>query len=124
MTEIAVAALPRRTAWGAETRATLSLAWPLVLTNVAQIAIGTTDVAMMGWLGPDALAAGALAINVNYAFLIFAMGVVGATAPMIASQNSFETAAARSNTDGYQHDDTSSDRDPDQRVAVLRSQAG
>jgi len=47
-----------------------------------------------------------------------------ATAPMIASQNSFETAAARSNTDGYQHDDTSSDRDPDQRVAVLRGQAG
>lgn len=47
-----------------------------------------------------------------------------ATAPMITSQNSFETAAARSNIDGYQHDDTSSDRDPDQRVAVLRSQTG
>ncbi|QSY97842.1 Nit6803 family nitriliase (plasmid) [Rhizobium bangladeshense] len=46
------------------------------------------------------------------------------TAPMVTSQNSFETAAARSNADGYQHDDTSSDRDPDQRVAVLRSQAG
>ena len=46
-----------------------------------------------------------------------------ATAPMVASQNSFETAPARSNTDGY-HDDASSDRDPDQRVAVLRSQAG
>ncbi|MBY3591358.1 Nit6803 family nitriliase [Rhizobium bangladeshense] len=47
-----------------------------------------------------------------------------ATAPMVTSQNSFETAAARSNTDGYQHDDASSDRDPDQRVAILRSQAG
>ncbi|MBP1842992.1 aliphatic nitrilase [Rhizobium petrolearium] len=46
-----------------------------------------------------------------------------AAAPMVASQNSFETAPVRSSTDGH-HDDASSDRDPDQRVAVLRSQAG
>ncbi|WP_368518017.1 nitrilase-related carbon-nitrogen hydrolase, partial [Rhizobium sp.] len=49
-----------------------------------------------------------------------------ATAPMVASLTSFETALAsteRSNSDGH-FDNTSSDRDSDQRVAVLRSQAG
>ena len=41
-----------RGAWSAEFRATLALAWPLVLTNLSQIALATTDVIMMGWLGP------------------------------------------------------------------------
>ncbi len=73
-----------RGAWGAEISATLALAWPIVLTNVAQVGLATTDVVMMGWLGPDALAAGALAVNLNFAFLIFAIGVVTATAPLMA----------------------------------------
>ena len=47
-------------------RATLSLTWPLVLTNLAQ-ALGTTDVIMMGRLGPAALAAGALGTNLYFA---------------------------------------------------------
>ena len=62
----------------------LSLAWPLVLTNLSQIALATTDVIMMGWLGPEALAAGALGANLNFAFLIFGIGLVTATAPMMA----------------------------------------
>jgi MATE family multidrug resistance protein len=73
-----------RGAWGADISATLALAWPIVLTNVAQVGLATTDVVMMGWLGPEALAAGALAVNLNFAFLIFAIGVVTATAPLIA----------------------------------------
>ena len=73
-----------RGAWGAEIFATLALAWPIVLTNVAQVGLATTDVVMMGWLGPDALAAGALAVNLNFAFLIFAIGLVTATAPLMA----------------------------------------
>ncbi len=77
-------AQPSRGAWGAEISATLALAWPIVLTNVAQTGLATTDVVMMGWLGPDALAAGALAVNLNFAFLIFAIGVVTATAPLMA----------------------------------------
>lgn len=71
-------------AWGAEFRAMLSLAWPLVLTNLSQIALATTDVIMMGWLGPKALAAGALGVNLNFAFLIFGIGLVTATAPLMA----------------------------------------
>jgi MATE family multidrug resistance protein len=71
-------------AWGAEFRAMLSLAWPLVLTNLSQIALATTDVIMMGWIGPQALAAGALGVSLNFAFLIFGIGLVTATAPLMA----------------------------------------
>ena len=42
--------------WRAEARATLALAWPLILTNVAMSLIGATDVVMVGWLGPQQLA--------------------------------------------------------------------
>lgn len=84
MTDMAIKTPSSRGAWGAEISATLALAWPIVLTNVAQVGLATTDVVMMGWLGPDALAAGALAVNLNFAFLIFAIGVVTATAPLIA----------------------------------------
>ena len=84
MTDIAEQRFASRSAWGAEVRATLALAWPLILINLSNIALGTTDVIMMGWLGPDALAAGALATNLNFAFLIFGIGLVTATSPLIA----------------------------------------
>ncbi|WNJ89050.1 MATE family efflux transporter [Bosea sp. 685] len=79
-------ALPfRQTApWLNETRAMLALSWPLVLTNVAQTAMTATDVMMMGHLGPDALAAGALGSNLYMAVLIFGIGVMAAVSPMIS----------------------------------------
>ncbi len=70
--------------WPVEMRATMKLAWPLVLTNVSQMALHTTDVILMGWLGPGALASGALGTSLNFAFLIFGIGLVTATSPMIA----------------------------------------
>jgi MATE family, multidrug efflux pump len=84
MIDMAAGQSASREAWRSEIRATASLAWPLILTNLAQVALGLTDVIMMGWLGPEALAAGALATNLNFAFLIFAIGLVTATSPMIA----------------------------------------
>src|SRR5688572_15197093 len=75
-----------KSAWVAELRATLSLGWPLVLTNVAQNALMTTDVILMGWLGSDALAAGALGTNLYFAFLIFGIGLMSATSPLIAEE--------------------------------------
>lgn len=72
------------TGWAAEIRATLALTWPLVLTNLGQIAIGTTDTLMMGWLGPGELAAGTLGANLYFAVFIFGLGLVQATAPMFA----------------------------------------
>ena len=84
MTDIAKQRIASRSAWGAEARATIALAWPLILINLSTLALGTTDVIMMGWLGPDSLAAGALATNLNFAFLIFGIGLVTATSPLIA----------------------------------------
>lgn len=50
MTDIAEGRFASRGAWGAEVRATLSLAWPLILINLSNLALGTTDVIMMaGW---------------------------------------------------------------------------
>lgn len=62
----------------------LALGWPMVLTNVAQTAMTATDVVMMGHLGPDSLAAGALGANLYTAVLIFGIGVMAAVAPMIS----------------------------------------
>ncbi|HEV7345720.1 MAG TPA: MATE family efflux transporter [Devosia sp.] len=74
----------RATGWGAELRATFALAWPLVIAQLAQTALSTTDVIMMGWLGPDALAAGTLATTFLMPFLLLGIGIVGAVAPLVS----------------------------------------
>jgi len=73
-------------AWRREIRATLRLSWPIILTNVAQMALNTTDVVMMGRLGPDALGSGALGFNLYFPLAIFGIGVVSALAPMVARE--------------------------------------
>ncbi|HEX8532750.1 MAG TPA: MATE family efflux transporter [Allosphingosinicella sp.] len=77
---------PERPLWRAEIRATLLLAYPLVLTNLTQALIHATDVVLLGWAGPRTLAAGSLGVNLFTAFLIFGMGLVTATAPMLARE--------------------------------------
>ncbi len=67
-----------------EVRALIALAAPLSLAFLAQMAITVTDVVMMGWLGPDDLAAGSLASNYNALFFFFGTGLGTAVAPMIA----------------------------------------
>ncbi|WP_368039451.1 MULTISPECIES: MATE family efflux transporter [unclassified Tardiphaga] len=73
-----------RAACLAELRAMLALGWPLVLTNIAQIALTTTDVIVLGRVSAEALAAGALGVNLYLAILIFAIGLITATSPMMA----------------------------------------
>src|SRR5205085_6777457 len=75
----------RRAGWSDELKATLTLAWPLMLAQLTQIAIYTTDVLMLGRLGPDALAASALAVNLFFMFNFTGMGLVTACAPLIAA---------------------------------------
>ncbi|WP_315835154.1 MATE family efflux transporter [Bradyrhizobium prioriisuperbiae] len=74
-----------RDAWLGEFRAMLALGWPLVLTNLAQTALTTTDVIVIGRLGASALAAGTLGANLYLGLLMFAIGLVVATSPMMAS---------------------------------------
>jgi MATE family multidrug resistance protein len=69
-----------------EIRATLLLAYPLVLTNLTQALIHATDVVLLGWAGPRTLAAGALGVNLFTAVFIFGMGLVTAAAPMLARE--------------------------------------
>jgi MATE family, multidrug efflux pump len=70
--------------WRAEFRATFKLAWPLILAQLAQISLYTTDVIVMGWLGVRELAAGTLATALLHPLLVGGFGVVTATAAVIA----------------------------------------
>ncbi len=72
--------------WRRETIDTLTLAWPLILVQLAQMALPTTDILLLGGLGPEAVASGALAVNLYNTFLLFGVGVMSATLPMIARQ--------------------------------------
>jgi MATE family multidrug resistance protein len=72
--------------WRHELRATLALAWPLVMTNLAQSLINATDTLLLGWAGARVLAAGALGINLYMAFLVIGMGLVMAVSPVLAKE--------------------------------------
>ncbi len=79
----ALSAAPR--SWGEELVRTARLGAPLVLAQLTQIAIFSTDVLMLGWLGPEALAASALAVNLFFMFNFTGMGIATACAPLIAA---------------------------------------
>ncbi len=70
--------------WRREARETLTLGIPLALSQLAQIAIQTTEVVMLGWLGPESLAAGGLAANVFFIQFLLGLGVVTAVSPIVA----------------------------------------
>src|SRR5882762_1314550 len=63
---------------------TLKLAVPLALTQLGQIAMMTTDLAFIGRLGGEAIAAAALAHTVFFFIFTFGMGLVSAVAPLAA----------------------------------------
>lgn len=70
--------------WGAHARATLALGLPLVGTQIAQIAITTTDVVMLGWYGTEELAATVLASQAFFVVFIFGIGFSSAVLPLAA----------------------------------------
>jgi MATE family multidrug resistance protein len=70
--------------WGAELRASFGLAWPLIIAQLAQNLLFTTDVVLMGWLGPKYLAAGTLAGAFLVPFQLTGIGIVSAVAPLVA----------------------------------------
>lgn len=72
--------------WRDEAGATARLAGPLIVTNVAQSAINATDVVLLGWLGARELAASSIGINLYLIFLIFGMGLMMASSPIMAKE--------------------------------------
>jgi len=71
--------------WPREFKASIALGWPLILTNLAQTALVTTDIIFLGRLGADTLAAGALSASLYQIFMIFCIGLVSATIPILAT---------------------------------------
>jgi MATE family multidrug resistance protein len=63
---------------------TLKLAAPIALTQLGQIAMMTTDLALIGRLGDQAVAAAALAHTVYFISFTCGMGLVSAVAPLAA----------------------------------------
>jgi len=82
---VTISAAPTAATWRDELRATLSLAWPLILANLTMQLIQATDVILLGWLGARELAAAALALSLSFGMVLFALGVLTASSPMIAS---------------------------------------
>ena len=82
---VAVSADTRARGWSDELRATLALAWPLMLANLTMQLIQATDVVLLGWLGPNELAAAALALGLTFGMTLFALGLLTAASPMMAS---------------------------------------
>jgi len=95
MPEVTPARITRPAAWLQELRALIALSWPLALTNLAQIGMGATDVMMMGRLGPDTLAAGALGTNLYFMALVFGIGLLNAATPMMARELGRRSPAGR-----------------------------
>jgi MATE family multidrug resistance protein len=70
--------------WITEARELMKLAMPLVATQLAQMAILTTDVIMLGRLSKEALAGAAIGNTIFYFAWLFGMGPTAAISPMIA----------------------------------------
>jgi MATE family multidrug resistance protein len=63
---------------------TITLALPIALTQLGQIAMMTTDLALIGRLGDQAVAAASLAHTVFFVAFVIGMGLVSAVAPLAA----------------------------------------
>src|ERR1700752_1037097 len=68
----------------AELTETIRLSAPMALTQLGQIAMMTTDLAFIGRLGGDAVAAAALAGTVYWISFTFGLGLRSAVSPLAA----------------------------------------
>lgn len=63
---------------------TIRLALPIALTQLGQIAMMTTDLALIGRLGDQSLAAASLAHTIFFGVFVLGMGAMSAVAPLVA----------------------------------------
>ena len=81
----AVGAVPAvKRIWRDEFGETIKLALPIALTQLGQIAMMTSDLALIGRLGDQAVAAAALAHTVLFTVFVVGMGIVAAVTPLAA----------------------------------------
>ncbi|MEK6346292.1 MAG: MATE family efflux transporter [Burkholderia sp.] len=77
---------PHRQFW-LDTRRIGALAGPLILAQLAQVALTTTDIVMMGQLGPREIAAGGLALTLFNQLRTMGTGLVTGTGNLVAYAN-------------------------------------
>jgi MATE family multidrug resistance protein len=75
-----------RQGWRGEIAATLALAWPLALANLAQMLVHAIDVIFVARLGDEALAASSLAIALFGVVIWSLSGMAGMVAALIAAE--------------------------------------
>src|SRR5438105_15045046 len=75
---------PERAVWRAEIIETIKLAWPIALTQLGQIAMMTTDLALIGRLGDGAVAAVALTHLILFCGFVLGMGPMSAVGALAA----------------------------------------
>lgn len=63
---------------------TIRLAMPIALTQLGQIAMMTTDLALIGRLGEAAIAGASLAHTIFFGIFVLGMGAMSAVAPLVA----------------------------------------
>jgi MATE family multidrug resistance protein len=71
-------------AFRAEVRSNLALAAPLITAQIAAVGMGAVDTVYAGRVGPHALAAVAVSVNLYNLFLIFFLGLMMACSPIVA----------------------------------------
>lgn len=70
--------------WPAHARATIGIAAPIAVAQLGQMAMGLTDLVMLGRIGANALAAGGLGANFFFTCLFCFQGVVSGVAVLAA----------------------------------------
>ncbi|MEU7641973.1 MULTISPECIES: MATE family efflux transporter [unclassified Streptomyces] len=96
-----------------DSRALATLAVPLILTQLAQVALTTTDTVMMGMLGTADLAAGGLAIVIFNQLRTMGVGLVTSVGNQIAG------AAARAEAAQENNAPNSAEQNGDQEVRKI-----
>ncbi|MER7792874.1 MATE family efflux transporter [Streptomyces sp. NPDC097640] len=106
-----------------DSRALGVLAVPLILTQLAQVALTTTDTVMMGLLGTTELAAGGLAIVIFNQIRTMGVGLVTSVGNQVAAAAARAEQAAHSTDDAQESADTDTAQESahDDVQAVVRA---
>ncbi|MFD0343313.1 MATE family efflux transporter [Streptomyces sp. NPDC127117] len=98
-----------------DSRALAALAVPLILTQLAQVALTTTDTVMMGILGTQELAAGGLAIVIFNQLRTMGVGLVTSVGNQIAA------AGARAEQDAQDADRAGQEKGREEVRGIVRA---